>query len=185
MKRFRRIHFNVLTAMSLLLAIVTCGIAIRSKSYQDIFYVSHCTDSAQIKWSKELTLITDRGSAQIGYHSFSGAAPWLSFKTGFDAGRYCEKYVHTGSLDPFLLADFRRILRIPASSVEPARYDLMFRFPLWTCAIVLAFLPILRVLAKFLARRVRTPNLCPACGYDTRANPVRCSECGLEIVVKN
>lgn len=49
------------------------------------------------------------------------------------------------------------------------------RIPLWLPASVFAVLPALW-LSKGLRRRRR--GLCPNCGYDLRANPDRCPECG-------
>jgi hypothetical protein len=54
-------------------------------------------------------------------------------------------------------------------------------FPLWLPAVVSTVLP-----AISLYRRVRRPvatGLCPACGYDLRATPGRCPECGTAIPV--
>jgi hypothetical protein len=46
--------------------------------------------------------------------------------------------------------------------------------PNWFLAYITALLPIMR----FLRRRRRLPGLCPRCGYDLRASPERCPECG-------
>jgi hypothetical protein len=55
------------------------------------------------------------------------------------------------------------------------------RVPLWTLAFVSLVLPAIRLL--FRARRRLHENLavggfCPSCGYDLRASPQRCPECG-------
>jgi hypothetical protein len=56
--------------------------------------------------------------------------------------------------------------------------------PLWPIAAATAALPAAR-LATWLVRRHRSRRLsrqcrCPACGYDLRATPGRCPECGAE-----
>jgi hypothetical protein len=55
------------------------------------------------------------------------------------------------------------------------------RFPLWAVALVTAPLSgaiLRRVYLHVRATRRRARGLCPSCGYDLRASPERCPECG-------
>ena len=60
--------------------------------------------------------------------------------------------------------------------------DVFLGFPAWLLLIPGALIAqpwkLISVIRK---KRRRSKNLCPACGYDTRANPGRCSECGTAI----
>jgi hypothetical protein len=53
--------------------------------------------------------------------------------------------------------------------------------PYWSVAALLAIGPIVKLLGSAMlrrARRRRHAGLCPACGYDLRATPDLCPECG-------
>jgi hypothetical protein len=52
--------------------------------------------------------------------------------------------------------------------------------PHWALALLCGVLPAARLvrLAGIRARRRHTPGLCRGCGYDLRASPGRCPECG-------
>ena len=52
--------------------------------------------------------------------------------------------------------------------------------PLWTLAAALASPPALSCAAALRRRRLNRAGHCPACGYDLRATPDRCPECGKE-----
>jgi hypothetical protein len=52
--------------------------------------------------------------------------------------------------------------------------------PYWALTLASAVLPVIggRRVLRMLVRRRRGPGLCPVCGYDLRATPDRCPECG-------
>lgn len=59
-------------------------------------------------------------------------------------------------------------------------------FPAWLPAVAFALLPGRRIVSFVRQRRRRARDgHCSACGYDLRASPERCPECGLEPPQKN
>jgi hypothetical protein len=50
--------------------------------------------------------------------------------------------------------------------------------PCWFLLLLFAALPSLRLLTQVRSWRSRRRGLCPSCGYDLRATPGRCPECG-------
>ena len=51
-------------------------------------------------------------------------------------------------------------------------------FPHWFPALLFAILPTIRLVKILRTRRRHRAGLCPTCGYDLRATPERCPECG-------
>ncbi len=53
--------------------------------------------------------------------------------------------------------------------------------PHWSLALLTALAPARQLNALRISRRRRRRALCPACGYDLRATPGRCPECGTAV----
>ena len=50
--------------------------------------------------------------------------------------------------------------------------------PAWSVAVVTAVLPVVRIICRWDRKRRLKPGHCRHCGYDLRATPDRCPECG-------
>jgi hypothetical protein len=63
----------------------------------------------------------------------------------------------------------------------PTNYYYWLNFPYWAPIIATSILPAL-LAARILRQRIRSKRprsgSCPTCGYDLRATPDRCPECG-------
>jgi hypothetical protein len=69
----------------------------------------------------------------------------------------------------------------PAPGVKETIDSRAVVVPLWIPAL-LAAVPVLLWLRRYFRHHRRTAHgLCPACGYDLRATPDRCPECGLAL----
>jgi predicted RNA-binding Zn-ribbon protein involved in translation (DUF1610 family) len=60
----------------------------------------------------------------------------------------------------------------------PRRPWMFFVFPAWFAGVTFAVVPAVAVRRWRRERRGNAPGLCPSCGYDLRATPERCPECG-------
>ena len=56
----------------------------------------------------------------------------------------------------------------------------LYAVPSWVPVVATAALPAAWMLSRLRARRRRHAGVCAACGYDLRATPGRCPECGFQ-----
>ncbi len=175
MKRLRRILFNTLTAISLLLAIATAGLWVRSVFAFDGFILTP-------------DLPGDR-STTWGYHQSRGS---FSLHQEVFTSRYRQGLPFFDSYHGSISDAERRLLPEgwgfsfstlrPEGRMAQSRWEIWL--PFWFPLVLFGLLPAVRIVMRVRHRKDVAEHRCPACGYDMRANPAKCSECGHEVAAK-
>ena len=82
------------------------------------------------------------------------------------------------NLGPFGANHFNQSWRSPAGDRWQTNTGQDVQMPHWFVMLALLAWPAKRATAHIRAQQTRRRGLCPACGYDLRATPDRCPECG-------
>ncbi len=184
MKRPRRIIFNAITVLSLLLSVALMIVWARSQWVWDCFDYYEKPGSCDVLQISHgiVGLYRERNGATspeldrpLGYLSHKQDYHWGLMGMPWGPITPSPKWSH---FEHFLLwiwtADYRPSL--------PARYW-EAQFPMWPL-IALTYLPsacwLLPIWRRKLQRRRERAGLCGRCGYDLRATPTRCPECGTQ-----
>lgn len=175
----KRKLFTLCSAVSLLLCVAVVTLWIRSYSTSDslLLYgadVGVCDRTAEcfrgvvrIAWFADVSAVND-GRPRLLLWSHPADEQTEEFFTGWFPVQSVLGfgYKETPSLPAF-----------PGSASNSAAWKAI-QFPLWFPALITALLPTMKALQAALHRRHRRSGKCPACGYDLRASPDRCPECG-------
>ena len=160
----KRRLFNLAAVVSLLLCVATLALWVRSYWRRDSVLVSlqGATETYVLESQKGIVL-----ALALSRSTLDGPAKW-SF-TSMPAGGATE-------LKSFYSFGYQ--------GLSPSSLSGRIWFPHWFFALLLAILPALHLRALICSRRHRRANHCPRCGYDLRATPQRCPECGAVPAVK-
>jgi hypothetical protein len=181
MKRFRRWLLNGLAALSLLLLAATIILDLRSYRIADDLRFQN--DRPQNgKCSLFLaTADSNKGTAEIVIES--GTANLIespTFNLQYSSGPAYFSIFESMRRTKFERFGFRiardRFPFVHAVSA-PNGVTTVVDFPLWFPAIIFTAIP-LRRFSLLRERRNLSPHYCHSCGYDLRATPNRCPECG-------
>ena len=202
MKKMRRIIFNGLTGLSLLLCIAAALMWPRSYSQVDSVMRFRVEREVHQLWLDHRTIMTIRSGPVIEADSRRGIVRilWLRSNTfwytraGFPARvsyPLAEEAAGARGVPPF--ADTRlgfaiedcpvnqTLFNMPpgTSTVGPVAHTIHAIYtPWWLWVGVFALLPGTKLRLAMRRRRRLTEGLCEVCGYDLRASVDRCPECG-------
>jgi tRNA(Ile2) C34 agmatinyltransferase TiaS len=167
----RRRLLNLLTALSLLLCMAVVALWVRSYWYGEYFAVQD--SSAGTAWgafSGRFMIERTRAIAPYSYPPITGVEHHRIVPMDLD------------TVAPPAMASDRGGYGFRFMAVrKPEETRSILVFPCWVVAATASLLPI-RWVVGFRRRSRRQhrerSGLCPRCGYDLRATPGRCPECG-------
>jgi hypothetical protein len=188
MKRFLRWMLHLLTLLSLLLCLATVSTWIRSYfAFSELFQARHCrmVDQKNLRYSIYM-LYLSKGAFEYGnaWYDISdvpliqsllptGTSSW-QFSHSDDGG---VLYISApaGSIAGIAIA-----FTLP-SPIRGQVAQVDARLPYWVLFATFSFLPIIWI-GRFIRQRARDQlkagGCCLRCGYDLRATPDKCPECG-------
>jgi hypothetical protein len=173
----KRRPLNLLTTGSLLLCVAACGLWVRSHWVSDaLMYGGASGEYGTQTMSGTLALVQDNTphavpSLRQDRFDARQISPWDNGSPLSLPNRLGFGYrVDTVPAGKFRLADDTTV------TVPPARLSRMVLLPLWLPALLFALAPAARLYRRLRPRYAA--GRCATCGYDLRATPDQCPECG-------
>lgn len=188
----RRRLLQLLTALSLLLALATAGLWGRSWCRADLFRHDYATrDLRQVTPHTAIVfaMLSQRGSISLRVRRVHG---YFEIDTSPDSTR-SDPWRFDGQ-HAFSQKSILGVLAQTEEGLNESRIGTFvwavttIQFPHWFLVLLFSLLPAVRVI-RWQVRRRRARHLgpdarpCPACGYDRRASAGRCPECGRAVEV--
>ena len=176
MRRLARHLFTLSSAASLLLCVAVCVVWVRSYFVAEGW--THVERPAEgVNFARFHTLGWSRGRALVAR---------VMLEVGPDGRDELPRVVYRRADRPGQMLANRQTTGIWGRLGFTREYDPRIggrvTFPLWSVAAFGAALPGVHLVGRWYllraARRRTAAGLCPACGYDLRATPGRCPECG-------
>jgi len=188
----RRPLFNVLCALSLLLCVVSLAMWGRSRwvamDHITIGVAQRPTVWTAIEldsWQGSVCITFDSANANVAAAAATGPrVSYRAFPIQTPEAKLWKGYTsHLG-----FIAESHRVGLRPKGSppgTPPTRFmdTKVVGAPWWFIALALLIMPNLWLRKRARMRRNQELGLCVQCGYDLRASPHRCPECGTERVL--
>jgi hypothetical protein len=186
MKRLRRIIINGLSVLSLLLLVAAVGMWIRSYQKFDGVYLTKVYATFERPQRRFFNARSSLGSMSVYvYHEDCVR----SMMNPYDRVLLGKGWVtSTERLPPRSLSSdggwlgFHREVRSQRHRLQTF-YGVNIVIPFWFQCLLFSILPIAGIV-RWCNRRIDAIGHCASCGYDLRATPDRCPECGTIPAVK-
>jgi hypothetical protein len=188
-KRLGHILLNTLTVLSVLICLATILIWARGWRTADQFAAGYChyrphPGIPQYQDASMLTALHWRGRWSMAIVR-RACVTGPGFRKGLNAKG--AHWLHTSApADGLDLLEPRWALIKPPAGLPGFHYQNGPYFkavvlPDWALITAAALMPAIQLVRYRRRERRTTQGLCPACGYDLRATPTRCPECGLTV----
>jgi hypothetical protein len=194
----RRRLFNLAAAVSLVLCVATAILWVRSYFVLDI--VNRTTEVDAYAGQMSRTLSCNRGTFHY-YHQYTTRAPrpatavWPpGFTRRAHSASAAKMWPHVASAGrqrwgfAYLRREWGGLSRedvVGAAGTYLTVAGVEALVPAWFVALIFALAPTTWVVRAVRRRVRRAANCCPTCGYDCRATPRTCPECGTDLPSSN
>ena len=189
----KRRLFNLAAAVSLGMMLAVVALWVRSYTWYDDVGIATTSKATSYRRDRYHRLVSNLGGLTWNTTTYEWASAKAIENTPLPEGL---RYWHDASpAQPGADSAFGQFLgfHIMRDGYTPPDPDTIYSFrsvsvraPMWFPLSFVATLPAMRFIVFLLRRRGRSRalGLCPACGYDLRATPDRCPECGMAVAPK-
>ena len=187
MAAMRRRLFPFAAGMSALLCVAVCVLWVRSHWLIDTL----CYETSPTDWTQRLCVVGSAGGHlfisvnDCERHGFLSFREWeLAEMHGWHNkfGEVTDESYADWSLKPGRDPDQRLVVfGFQGEWTDKDSFGAVHRaaaIPFYALFLLSAVLPIMWIRRRRRAAVVKAAGLCPSCGYDLRATPDRCPECG-------
>jgi hypothetical protein len=174
-RRFFRFLFNLAAAVSVVLCVATVALWVRSYVlWESVFHQN--TDALHRRWSA-VCFGNGSGGLSFGVQQIDFVAP------GMAEQRFNSLRPFTYFRTPPQKRWTEGPLWLRFGTDRSSRSDAVLSttgvlIPHWLVVLLTGVLPVFMSCGWLRRRARRRHGLCPTCGYDLRATPERCPECG-------
>jgi len=190
----QRVLSNVVVLLSLLLCVASVALLVRSYFVSDWISFAHISPVGQELLVTDWILGSGKGNVALDYifnrlplkpdesaAMYPGGVAWVTDAPADPAdpriGRFGFGYESWNAPDH----QPRPTPAVDLGYEPPGAYrSRHVSFPLWLPATLFALPPALWLRRRLKRRRGARAGHCPRCGYDLRATPEKCPECGEE-----